>query len=41
MSKQLLLAKRPVGLPTTDTWELVETAIPEPGEGQFVVAVVL
>lgn len=38
MNKQLLLAKRPIGLPGKDTWELVETAIPEPGDGQFVVA---
>ena len=38
MNKQLLLAKRPIGLPDKDTWNLVETAITEPGEGQFLVA---
>ncbi len=34
MNKQLLLAKRPVGVPDEDTWDLVETAIPTVGEGQ-------
>lgn len=38
MNKQLLLAKRPAGLPGQDTWKLVENPIPEPGEGQFLVA---
>lgn len=38
MNKQLILVKRPVGTPTPDTWELVETPIPTPSEGEFVVA---
>lgn len=37
MNKQLLLAKRPVGLPDEDTWNLVENPIPEVGEGQILV----
>lgn len=37
MNKQLLLAKRPVGLPDEDTWEIIESDMPEPEEGQFVV----
>lgn len=36
-NKQLLLQKRPVGLPTEDTWKLVETDIPKPKEGEFLV----
>ncbi len=35
MNKQLLLKKRPVGLPTKDTWGLVETEIPTPGDGEL------
>ena len=35
MNKQLLLKKRPVGLPTKDTWGLVETEIPTPGDGEI------
>ncbi len=37
MNKQLLLKKRPVGLPDADTWELKETAIPTPGDGEILV----
>lgn len=37
MNKQQILRKRPVGLPSADTWELVETAIPTIEEGQFLV----
>ena len=36
-NKQLLLQKRPVGLPSEDTWKLVETNIPEPGDGEFLI----
>lgn len=36
-NKQLLLRKRPLGLPTKDTWELVETNIPQPNNGEFLV----
>ncbi|OUR80210.1 NADP-dependent oxidoreductase [Alphaproteobacteria bacterium 46_93_T64] len=35
MNKQWLLKSRPHGEPTLDNFELVETAIPEPGEGEF------
>ncbi len=37
INKQLLLQKRPVGLPSEDTWKLVETKIPEPAEGEFLI----
>lgn len=37
MNKQLLLDKRPVGLPSADTWKLVETDIPEISDGQILV----
>ena len=33
----MLLAKRPDGLPDSDTWSLEEAPIPEPKEGEFVV----
>lgn len=36
-NKQLLLKKRPVGLPGKDTWELVEVDLPQPNEGEFLV----
>ena len=36
-NKQLLLSKRPLGLPNKDTWELVETNIPQPKDGEFLV----
>jgi len=36
-NKQLLLQKRPVGLPKSDTWKLVETTIPELKEGEFLI----
>ena len=36
-NKQLLLRKRPLGLPNKDTWELVETNIPQPKDGEFLV----
>lgn len=37
MNKQIVLRKRPVGMPDASTWELIETAIPEPGEGEILV----
>ncbi|MEM9723144.1 MAG: NADP-dependent oxidoreductase, partial [Bacteroidota bacterium] len=37
MNKRLLLAQRPVGMPTPDTWTLEESPIPEVGEGQVLV----
>lgn len=37
MNKQMILSKRPVGLPDKDTWTLEEHEIPVAGEGQFVV----
>ena len=36
-NKQILLKKRPFGLPKEDTWELVSTDIPQPKEGEFLV----
>ncbi len=36
MNKQITLAKRPIGLPGEDTWEMKQTAIPEPKEGQAI-----
>lgn len=37
VNKQIRLAQRPVGLPDDDTWELRESPVPEPEEGQFLV----
>ena len=37
MNKQLILKKRPTGLPEKSTWELIETEIPNPGEGEILV----
>lgn len=36
-NKQLLLQKRPIGLPEKDTWKLVETEIPTPKEGEILI----
>ncbi len=36
-NKKLLLQKRPLGLPKQDTWKLVETEIPKPNDGEFLV----
>jgi len=36
-NKQLVLKKRPVGLPDKDTWTLTETTIPQPKEGEFLI----
>ena len=37
MNKQLLLAKRPSGLPKADTWDLVSTEIPSIEEGEILI----
>ncbi len=37
MNKQMILSKRPVGLPDADTWTLEENEIPTVGEGQILV----
>jgi len=37
INKQLLLRKRPTGLPEASTWELVENTVPELAEGQVLV----
>ncbi|SNS99423.1 NADP-dependent oxidoreductase [Pseudomonas segetis] len=37
INRQFLLAKRPVGTPTRDTFSFVETPLAEPAEGQIVV----
>lgn len=36
-NKQLILRKRPVGLPEADTWNLDENPVPEPAAGQMIV----
>ena len=36
---QVRLAARPVGLPKPSDWQLTEEAVPEPGEGEFLVQV--
>ena len=36
-NKQILFAERPTGAPTAATFELADTAMPEPGEGEFLV----
>lgn len=36
-NKQLILRKRPVGLPEADTWSLDENPVPEPAAGQMIV----
>ncbi len=36
-NKQLVLKKRPVGLPDKDTWALIESNIPESKEGEFLI----
>ena len=36
-NKQIILKKRPIGLPDASTWDLVETEIPQPGEGEFLI----
>lgn len=37
MNKQLILLKRPQGMPGSDTWELQSNPIPEIGEGEVLV----
>ena len=37
MNKQLLLAKRPTGLPDQDTWKLIQIPKPNIEEGQFLI----
>ena len=34
---QILLKRRPVGAPAPEDFDIFETAIPEPGEGQVLV----
>ncbi|MDX1982735.1 MAG: NADP-dependent oxidoreductase [Bryobacteraceae bacterium] len=38
-NKQVLLAERPTGFPEESNFRLVETAMPRPGEGEFLVAI--
>ena len=40
MNKRILLKSRPVGEPTAENFELVETPVPTPGQGQFRVKVI-
>ncbi len=37
MNKQLILAKRPEGMPDASTWKLQELPIPEPKEGEVLI----
>lgn len=37
MNKQVLLNKRPEGLPDESTWKIVSSEIPEPAEGQILI----
>ncbi len=37
MNQAILLRRRPVGAPTADDFQFVETPVPEPGEGQVLV----
>ncbi|MBQ4822549.1 NADP-dependent oxidoreductase [Aquimarina sp. MMG016] len=37
MNKQIILKNRPEGLPDSNTWELQNNPIPEPGEGEVLV----
>src|SRR5580658_8911740 len=39
INRQVRLAARPSGRPQATDWELTEEAVPEPGPGEFVVAV--
>lgn len=36
-NKQIILKKRPIGLPTEDTWELIKLETPELKEGEFLI----
>jgi len=38
-NKQVLLADRPTGFPKPTDFRLVESPIPEPAEGQFLVGI--
>ncbi len=38
-SRQFRLAARPVGLPKSEDWEFTEAELPDPGEGELLVAV--
>ncbi len=37
MNKQLILEKRPIGMPDAATWKLLTNPIPEPGDGQVLI----
>ena len=37
ISREIHLKSRPIGLPTEENFELVETAVPEPGAGQMLI----
>jgi len=37
MNKQLILVKRPVGLPTGETWKLESNPVPKPAEGEVLI----
>lgn len=37
MNKQLILKKRPTGMPSVDTWDLIKSPIPEPNDGEVII----
>ena len=37
INKQLILKKRPVGMPAADTWELIETDVPALNDGEVLI----
>ncbi|MGB1217638.1 MAG: NADP-dependent oxidoreductase, partial [Saprospiraceae bacterium] len=39
MNKQLILSKRPVGMPDADTWTLQSNEVPEPKDGEVLIKV--
>src|SRR5579862_1061237 len=39
VNRQVRLARRPTGLPSDADWELTVEPVPEPGDGEFVVAI--
>ena len=36
-NKEILFASRPTGMPTLDTFKIVETEVPQPNEGEVLV----
>ena len=36
-NKKIILASRPAGMPSADNFEIVETEVPRPGEGEILI----